>query len=207
MCIIIYKPAGRKLFPETIRRSFDNNADGSGFAYVENGTITTQRGFFTLDAFNEAYKPHELKQALLHFSIKTHGDLSEQNCHPHIVTPNMVFAHNGVIFRMPHHKEKSDTLLFNDLLMKNLVRIYGKKIVFDKYFKVLLSEYVGSSKMVFLTNIGQVSIIGEKDGVWDSGCWFSNDSYSREPYQYTEPKSIDNDQLWDKMTKKKKQKY
>ena len=200
MCIIIYKPAEVKLFDKTIERSFANNADGAGFSYIENNELITQRGFFTIKAFKEAYKPHEMKQALLHFRIKTHGEINTENCHPHNISPHLVFAHNGVISRMPYDKEKSDTLLFNDLLLINLVRIYGKRIVFDKYFKVLLANFVGMSKLVFMNNQGQISIINEKDGIWDSRCWFSNDSYSRDPYQYVEPLNQTN---WNKKEKKK----
>ena len=197
MCIIIYKPEGIELFPSTIKNSFENNADGAGFAYVENGKINIEKGFYTLDVFNEAYKPHTNKQALLHFRIRTHGSYEEDNCHPFTISPNLVFAHNGVIFRMPTDPNKSDTVLFNELVLQNLVRVYGKRILWDKAFIPILEGYT-MSKFVFLTNTGQFSIINEKDGTWDSKCWFSNDSYKRA--KWVTPPS-------DYMPKEKKKKY
>ena len=185
MCIIIYKPADMVLSPDTITNAFDNNPDGAGFAYVEDEKITVSKGFYTLEAFKEEYLPHERKQALLHFRIKTHGDYSQENCHPFEITPNLVFAHNGMIYKMPDDPIKSDTYLFNELLLRNLVRVYGKRILFDDKFKPFLESYSTSSKFVFLDNTGRFSIINEKDGYWDAKCWFSNKSYNYKKTKYT----------------------
>ncbi len=186
MCIIIYKPEGITLFPDTIKHSFENNPDGAGFAYVENGKVNILKGYFTVEEFQAAYIPHEKKQALLHFRIKTHGTIHDENCHPFNVSPNLAFAHNGVLYKMPNDKVKSDTVLFNELILMNLVRVYGKRILFDEKFKPILEGYASTSKFVFMDNTGQVSIINEKDGNWNSKCWFSNDSY-RERQKYTTP--------------------
>ena len=136
-----------------------------------------EKGFYTVESFEEAYQPHIRKTAILHFRIKTHGNYDAENCHPFHVTPNLVFAHNGVIYKMPYDKDKSDTALFNELILQNLVRVYGKRILFDPRFKTILEGFSTGSKFVFLDNTGQVSIINEKDGEWNSKCWFSNNSY------------------------------
>ena len=167
MCIIIYKPAAMLLSAETIQTAFENNSHGAGFAYVDNGTVNIKKGFFTLAAFNEAYEPYKAHQAILHFRIRTHGTYEAENCHPLEVTPNLVFAHNGVLYKMPTHKENSDTVQFNELILKNLIRIYGKRLVFDKHFIPILDDY-SMSKFVFLDHTGQFSIINEKDGEWNS---------------------------------------
>ena len=191
MCIIIWKPAGIKLLPDTISTSFTNNPDGAGFTYIENETLHTRRGFLTMESFREAYTPHETKAALLHFRIRTHGDYSEENCHPFEVTPNMVFAHNGTIHTMPVDKIKSDTAQFNELVVKNMVRVYGKRLFFDPLFIPILESYVGWSRIVFLTNKGEVSIISEKDGKWVDKCWFSNNSWQERVHQpYVFPEGI-----------------
>lgn len=177
MCIIVYKPQEIKLFEETLSTCFENNADGAGFAYVEDEKLHIEKGFYTFSSFMEAYIPHQTKQALLHFRIRTHGSYEETNCHPFEVTPNLVFAHNGMIHKMPVDKNKSDTALFNELILQNLVRVYGKRILFDSSFVPLLEGY-SFSKFVFMDNKGNVSIINEKDGEWNSKCWFSNKTYA-----------------------------
>ena len=147
------------------------------------------KGYFPVGAFEEAYEPHAKKQAILHFRIRTHGDYAEENCHPFHISPNLVFAHNGVLYKMPSDLIKSDTVLFNELILKNLVRVYGKRILFDNTFKPLLENYSIGSKFVFMENTGKVSIINEKDGTWNSKCWFSNESYKKSTYvPYKPPK-------------------
>ena len=152
MCIIIYKPQGIKLLPETITNSFHANPDGAGFSYVENGQIHTHRGFFTVESFVETYEPHAEKQALLHFRIRTHGNYEENNHHPFQVTPELVFAHNGVIYNMPIDKDKSDSLLFSELILKNLIRVYGIGIITNPQMREILTKYIGQSRIVFLNN-------------------------------------------------------
>ena len=198
MCIIVYKPQGIKLFESTIKNCFVNNPDGAGFSYVENERVTIEKGFFTVDDFMAAYTPHETKQAVLHFRIKTHGDISPENCHPFQVTTNLVFAHNGTLWRMPSDTKKSDTWLFNELILQHLVHVYGKKIIYDTKFKPLLEGYTSGSKLVFLDHKGRVSILNEDGGTWADGCWFSNDSW-KERVKYTY-----NSDDWKEKTKKNK---
>jgi hypothetical protein len=181
MCIIIYKPEGMKLDEKVFVNSFFHNPDGAGFAYRENDALHIEKGFYTLDKLREAFEPHETKQAILHFRIRSHGSFEKENCHPFNVTQNLVFAHNGVIYRMPVDKEDSDTVQFNELILKNIIRIYGKRVVYDKFFKHLLEGYASGSRFVFMDNKGSVSIINEDDGDWNSKCWFSNDSWSKPP--------------------------
>ena len=191
MCIIIYKPQGIKLFDDTLKNCFENNEDGAGFAYVENEQIHLQKGFFTLAEFMEAYDPHKTKQAVIHFRIRTHGDYEATNCHPFEIAPGIVFAHNGIISSLPTDKTKSDTVVFNELILQNLIRVYGKQILFDKTIQTILSGYIGWSKLVFLDNQGNHLITNEDKGQWISKCWFSNNTWQKfkkyAPPQHTQP--------------------
>ena len=187
MCIIIYKPVNIRLYDTTIKNCFENNSDGAGFAYVENEQIYVQKGFFNIETFQEAYEPHKLKQALLHFRIKTHGNLEATNCHPLHISEQLVFAHNGIIYQVPKDEEKSDSVLFNELILQNLIRVFGTQIIFDKTIQTLIKAYVYSSRLVFLDNKGQVHITNEKEGKWVSDCWFSNNSWQKAKPIYIPP--------------------
>ena len=188
MCIIIYKPRGIRLVEDTLYHSFKNNPHGAGFSIIDNGELVTQKGLFTYEEFKAAYEPYQDAQALIHFRIRTHGDYGAENTHPHHVTKNLVFAHNGVIWAagLPQDKEKSDSVVFNDLVLKNLVRVYGKKLIADPAFKIMLADFIGGSKLVFLDNQGNIQIINESGGTWVSDCWFSNNSWkeSNAPKQH-----------------------
>ena len=120
MCIAIYKPEDIILTDECIYNSFYNNNDGAGFMFSENDQLYVKRGYFDFDDFCKEYEPHKSKKCILHFRIKTSGQINEENCHPFKITEKLAFVHNGIIYRVPDHKEKSDTCVFNDLLLKNL---------------------------------------------------------------------------------------
>jgi len=197
MCIIIYKPAGVSLLETTLKNSWTRNPDGAGFAYIENGQLIVDKGFFSLRAFKEAYEPHHAKQAILHFRIKTHGDFGAENCHPFRVTQNLVFAHNGVFSKLPYNTIKSDTYLFNELILQNLIRIYGPSVVFEEAMQPLWETFAGSSRVVFMDAEGKIHIMNEDLGEWKNDCWFSNDSWKTPP-SYGNTK-------WDK--KKKNHQY
>lgn len=179
MCIIIYKPEGVELFERTLLNSFINNPHGAGFAYTEQGKIVINKGHFTFKDFMKEFEPHAKKQAIIHFRIRTHGNYLAENCHPFEVTPNLVFAHNGTIYDVPSDKEKSDTVQFNELILQNMIKVYGKRLIFDKRFKTLLKGYASGSRFVFMDAKGQVSIVNEVAGEWDSQCWFSNSSWEK----------------------------
>lgn len=189
MCIIVWKPDGIKLFDKTIETCFANNPDGAGFTYVENGELHTSKGFFTVGAFTEAYRPHETKPALLHFRIRTHGDYSPDNCHPFEVQNGVVFAHNGVISKMPLDEVQSDSMQFNDLVLKKLATVYGPEVLFDPLILNMMEGWIGFSKLVFLAKTGKVAIVGEKLGEWTSGCWFSNPGWKIAYTKYVPPKN------------------
>lgn len=207
MCIIAYKPAGKKLFHKVLETCFINNPDGAGFSVVENGRLHTERGLFSFDDFMAAYEPHQMKQAVIHFRIRTHGNYEKENCHPYHISPNLVFAHNGVIYKMPYDKEKSDTHLFNELILKNLVRVYGKKLIYDDGFAPFISAIGNGSRFVFMDNNGHTKIVNESSGTWISDCWFSNDTWKINQYVSSKTKKQEKQERKEKYKQQSNVKY
>jgi len=179
MCIAVYKKEGIELFDYTLRTCWDANSDGAGFMYAENDKLHIQKGFFTFEDFMEAYEPHKQKQVVLHFRIRTHGDIDFTNCHPYTVDNQLAFVHNGTIRKAAERdKSKSDTWHFNEDMVKPLRTKY-KNFYRDEIIQELMHEYIGWSKLIFLDNKGNHAIVNENAGVWDSDCWFSNTSFRR----------------------------
>lgn len=178
MCIALCSPEGVVVPKQHLEESFKRNPDGAGFAYAENESLHIKKGFMNFDSFYEAYQPHEEKAAAIHFRIKTHGSVDQENTHPFQVGKNLAVIHNGIIDSVDcsQDKTKSDTYWFNQ---KILVPIYKRdsRFVFKEHFKELIKEYIGWSKLVFLNNKGHHTIINEDKGVWDDGVWYSNTSY------------------------------
>lgn len=179
MCIAIYKPQDKKISYETLQQCFKSNPDGAGFMYADGKQLQMQKGFFTFEDFWKAYKKHEKKQAVIHFRIKTHGSINEENCHPFLINNSIGFVHNGVISGFGI-EDKSDTNHFNEDILKPLVSKWGNLSLFQPAIKSLIESRIGYSKLIFLDRHGNYDIFNEEKGVWDNDVWYSNTSYK--PY-------------------------
>jgi predicted glutamine amidotransferase len=182
MCIAIYKPENNIISKETLAQCFKSNSDGAGFMFVNEKQLHTNKGFFTFDSFWDAWEPHQNKQAVLHFRIKTHGAISVDNCHPFNINKGLAFVHNGIISGYGSEKE-SDTKDFGDKILQPLVAKWGNLSLFQPAIKSLLEARIGYSKLIFLDRHGNHDIFNENKGVWDNGVWYSNSSYK--PYVAT----------------------
>lgn len=174
MCIAIFKPAHVLIPDEHLDNSFYNNDDGAGFAFVENDEIVIRKGFFKYEHFMEHYKKHEHKPMIVHFRIKTHGDISKENCHPFRISRSYVAAHNGVLHSYST-KEKSDTRFFVDDVLKPMA---ANGTLENRRLKKAVEECIGkNNKVVILKRNGKPIILNEDEGIWKDKVWYSNETY------------------------------
>ena len=184
MCIAIMKSENKKINKATLKRCYDANPDGAGFMFADNKKLNVQKGYFTFKDFYKEYKPHENKQVLLHFRIKTHGPIDKANCHPFLVNSGLGFIHNGIISGYGDNKE-SDTIQFNNSILKKIVAKHGNNSLFDDPMVELIENVIGYSKLVFLDRHGNYKIMNEDKGSWHDGVWYSNNSWKKpEPIKY-----------------------
>jgi len=184
MCIAIYKPETMLLSEDTLKNSWDNNPDGAGFMYVDNGQVIISKGYMSYKSFREAYDPHASKQMAVHFRIATHGKVDGNNTHPFRISDTLGLIHNGIIsnVKCDIDKDMSDTWHFVERFMKKYEHLRH-----EPEFKMLIEKYIGASKLVTLDGNGTFDVYNEDLGVWDCDCWFSNKSYSyvkAPPIQY-----------------------
>ena len=113
MCIIVAKPAGKKLpSKQTLMNCYANNPDGAGFMYADGKTVHIDKGFFDFTDFYDALlsiKDITNTSIVMHFRISTAGSINEACCHPFPVSSNLAdlsateidnrvcVAHNGII--------------------------------------------------------------------------------------------------------------
>ena len=178
MCIAVMKSENKKISKATLQRCYDANPDGAGFMFAENKELTVKKGYFTFKEFYKEYKPHENKQVLLHFRIKTHGPIDKANCHPFLVNSGLGFIHNGIINGYGDNKE-SDTIQFNNSILKKIVAKHGNMGLFDDPMVELIENVIGYSKLVFLDRHGNYRIMNEQKGSWHDGVWYSNSSWKK----------------------------
>ena len=181
MCIAIYKPQDKKISKKVLQRCYDANPDGAGFMFAEDKELHLHKGYFKFDEFYKEYKEHESKQALIHFRIKTHGKLDKENCHPFLVNNGLGFIHNGIISGYGDDK-LSDTIQFNNAILKKIVAKHGNMGLFDDPMVELIENVIGYSKLVFLDRHGNFNIMNEEKGHWYNGVWYSNDSHKERKY-------------------------
>src|SRR5690348_4415363 len=115
MCCAILSLPNSNISKEHLENAFSNNDDGAGFAYIKDGKVVIEKGFFTFESFWNAYTLAELndKISLIHFRIGTSGGQDQLNCHPWEVNEEVVMMHNGVLGEFSiKDSELSDTGLF-----------------------------------------------------------------------------------------------
>ena len=187
MCIAIYKNYQNYVGESTLRKCFDSNPHGAGFAlYNDEMGLVVEKGLMTFEAFMKAYEPFNgknkkrLTKGAIHFRIATNGGVTADNTHPFVIERpdgyRLAIVHNGIISKLSMDKDISDTKLFVETILKPL-------IANDKYawmndgFITVAQEYIGWSKMVLIDSEGNSIIYNERAGHWVENVWFSNYSY------------------------------
>lgn len=194
MCIIAYIPKGGPLPKrETLEFCWESNPHNAGFMYVKDGRLVIhkkeKRDEF-LDLFYKTYTPDS--PFVMHMRYATHGSVSLENTHPFRVDKTLAFVHNGVIHRCAPDKkqEKEEDISDTRNFQQQVLRKLPKEWFHSGLMHVLLQEYIGQSKIVFLHNSGTVIILNEDKGDWvnpennskveaNKGIWYSNDYYKR----------------------------
>lgn len=175
MCIAILNTKKAGSLPKSyIKNSWDNNDMGAGLLWVKSGRLKVFKSYNYDDFIDEYYKIREDRSVgniVLHFRIATSGYKGEHNLHPFLVSDDLGFVHNGVISGLGNQKF-SDTYEFNELL-----KGFNHDFLKCKTSKYFISEYITSSKLIFLDNKDTYTIINEERGHWKDNNWFSNKSY------------------------------
>lgn len=178
MCIAIYKPENILIDKETLEECYRRNSDGAGYMFHKNDKLYVKKGFFSFKEFWNSYRRDKNKECVIHFRIKTHGQINKDNCHPYMVNDNFAFVHNGVISGYSD-TNKSDTWLFNEDVIQPFVSKWGNLGLFEDPVKKLIESRIGYSKLIFMDNKGNSKIFNEDKGVWDKGVWYSNTTYKK----------------------------
>lgn len=180
MCIIAAIPKGKQINEDTFMTCWENNPDGTGMMYVNNGKIIVTKELYDIDKLWRNYqKATKLNtDIVLHFRIGTSGTFTSYNIHPFKVNSDLWFCHNGILkIDVPKNSKENDTQIFNNTVLKLL----PKDFIYNHGIIKLITDYIGVyNKFVFLDSTGTVKIINKGSGIMYEGIWFSNNTYK--PY-------------------------
>lgn len=178
MCLLICKPKGISIPEEYLMKGYVGNSHGTGFAYVKDGTVIIDKGYFDYKKFLTSYLEktnNQTKAALVHFRFATHGAKDVDNCHPFKVG-RFAMAHNGVMREFGYSEKRSDTAILAQHL--NVLAGYNNEIIKSQGLFNFLGDCISmTNKIAFLDVDESFYILHERSGHWDDGVWYSNLGY------------------------------
>ncbi len=192
MCIIILKQKG--ICPpsrRTLKTCFNNNPDGAGFMYYDNGKVQIEKGFMNFKSLQRSLKGFRFTNddiVVYHFRIATCGTVKGSQTHPFPVTDNnshlkslscstsLGYAHNGIFNSMNPTNELSDSMMFaKEILSERKVKanIFNEESVHSR----LVEMSTSTSRLAFLDYKGRLRTFGDWEIQKETGLMFSNDDY------------------------------
>lgn len=185
MCLIIHKPAGVSVPEEHIYNAWDNNSDGFGAMWVEDGRVRVTQGIWGYERIAKFMHAHRNREIAVHFRYATAGSVTLQNVHPFKVLDydrdgeDLWLMHNGT-FTFPKPTDgHSDTWLFAQKL-RPVLRKVGTAILHDPIKRARMGEEIAKyNKVLFMSGSGDVMIVNKTSGVEINTAWYSNE-YSLE---------------------------
>lgn len=185
-----------------MRAGFENNEDGAGMAYVDDGELMIDKGYTTFEAFYEQYKELEgTRDMLIHFRAASPGTtISDEMCHPFMINDSLEVLDDGTnkyAFAVGHNGRlpwaigkcgESDTHQFTEQMLTPLLRQnpyfldYNHGILLLERFigdinKMVIFRFNRENKKLSIYIINPKVGTGFKQARWVEGVWFSNDSY------------------------------
>tara|TARA_B100000929_G_C15447301_1_gene399987 strand:- start:125 stop:1039 length:915 start_codon:yes stop_codon:yes gene_type:complete len=121
--------------------------------------------------------------------------MNEKNTHPHRLSPNWGFCHNGILSQTIS-KKRSDTVMFAKTFLGPIIGQLKTLLKNDSWVESL-GHLIGTNKLAFLNKDGDQFIVNEALGTWSAtyGCWFSNNRY-RKDYVKKKTKVSSTPYLW-----------
>ncbi len=193
MCLIIVQMGQQPIDYEDLELMRASNPHGIGVMFSYKKRLVVQK---YLNDFSKFYKNYlKIRHTsgtpiVLHFRMATHGNNGIENTHPFFVNPNLAFCHNGIIASMPRDNTKSDTRLFNEIILQKL----PPNFCFQEGILKSLELAIRTDKIVFLDNLGRIVFLNERLGHWENDIWYSNSFWKLERFSMDD-KNNDNDDI------------
>jgi predicted glutamine amidotransferase len=218
MCLMIVHRKETTFSDAEIADFYKRNPDGVGVMVAAKGVLHVHKLVPTsVEHVTTFYKKYAAaKDCVLHFRMRTAGNVDIDNAHPYEVFGEgshmpLYMAHNGVL-STGNHKDtsKSDTYWYIEDFVKPMLA-KNPELVFSAPFLEVMAAHIGTgNKFVFMNHEGTLAVVNEKAFVRYKGSLMSNtyawDYYGLHPdakrpayqgYQYGRKDGLDD---WDNWT-------
>ena len=188
MCLIIQTNKPKNLDLDLMECAYENNSDGFGVMFYNNGKIHTHKILpKTFADVKKVFVPYqELNVPMgIHFRFATQGDTTKSLSHPFQVLnkkehgKDLWVMHNGASLPTAMiDKGKSDTHQFIKWFLKPQL-INNPKLLYNEDWQELISDIIGSDKMLFLDgDTKEFTTINPQNGEDVSGIGWLSNTYS-----------------------------
>lgn len=177
LCIILYKPANVHVSDTLLHHCFIQNPDGAGFMVPHAGNVAIYKGLGGFSRFLQTWRTvqmwHPEAPVVFHFRYATFGRVTVENCHPHRISRDLAFVHNGTLSCVPAPEgdDRSDSVIYRDQYLGHLD---GRETYALEDFSAMERRIGKKNKFVFMNGEGRVVICNEEQGAWAGGMWASN---------------------------------
>lgn len=177
MCILIHHTPETTFTEEVLRDFYTNNSDGFGACWGDGEKVHVLKHVGSVEDIITLYNDHvKGKECIIHFRMKTHGDIDYENCHPYHITDNLWLAHNGILSTgNVADITKSDTWHYIRNYIRPMVEKYGEDALFDPQIQQFLGSHIGTgNKFGIVHSDGRIAVINRGQGVNHFNAWLSN---------------------------------
>lgn len=196
MCVILLSEKGKTApTEEQIRKAFNKNPDGAGFAYCDksdHNKVKWEKGFMCVEDLLARLRPLDQwtdTTLAIHFRIGTAGKNDEHTCHPFPISTvfgdlrktsgeGAVLFHNGVLstggFADPLSSDTQDFVI----AMAPMFKKYNKSIVRDKF----IEEFVVGSRVLVMYDDNRIKMYGKWEKSDDGNLLVSNKLWEYSSY-------------------------
>jgi hypothetical protein len=177
MCLIIKKPAGRRLCDEFIANAWLKNPDGWGSLRLLGGQPVAAKGMALDDLLAHNRSLPDRDEVHLHLRKATYGPVNHQLAHPFRVRDGLYLMHNGNIDHLaPADPDQSDTAVLAGLINNLLTGLGARqaaRLLRSDGFARLTAPLLQGSMVVLLDHAGAVRLgrdwLVVQAGQWHSG--------------------------------------
>lgn len=186
MCMIIYKPEGKKWnddLREQMEYCFSKNKDGCGLMIRDDSKVYMTKGIWGVEHFYRLIRGlPETAEIAIHFRFTSAGKTSQEMCHPFSLNKNDLkrmrgnvgagLMHNGTIHNLCFQGKHSDTYYLADMLNE----FSPAELVEDRMIDMIDTVVSGSRVLIFT---GDTTLMFG-DWVDVNGIQYSNRGFKRE---------------------------